>query len=210
MKGRVKWFNEKKGYGFIQTDGQGDVFVHFSDIRGEGTRNLKRGFWVEFELEPETGRARDVRPTGLIYVNAGSCFTRTGSRLYIPISFRKIINKVTRGYRTDRGNRAWVPPNAPTACATWGSHRFALIFERADGSPCSEQEFLRACEPGEFEAAMEWLHHGRALGRGPSFWPNPRCPECEGRWGFRLLKTDPAAGECLSCGGPLVWAYEHY
>jgi len=209
MKGRVKWFNEKKGYGFIETDGQVDVFVHFSDIHGEGTRNLKRGFWVEFEFDAQQGRARDVRPSGLIYVNAGSCFTRTGSRLYVPLTFRKIINTVTRGYRTDRGNRAWVSPTAPTAYATWGSRHFDLLFKRADGSPCTKQEFRWACGPGEFEAAMEWLHHGKEWGRGPSFWPNPRCPECEGHWGFRLLKTDPAPGECHGCGGRLVWAYQY-
>ena len=50
-KGTVKWFNESKGYGFIKRDGGGDVFVHFSEIRGEGFRNLEEGQSVEFNVE---------------------------------------------------------------------------------------------------------------------------------------------------------------
>jgi len=209
MKGRVKWFNEKKGYGFIETDSQGDVFVHYTDIHGEGSRSLRRGFWVSFKLDAQEGRARDVRPTGLVYVNAGVCMTRTGSRLYVPLSFRKLINAVTRGYRTDRGHRAWVSPNTPCATATWGSREFNLVFKKADGGPCSEQEFRRACEPGEFGVAMVWLHHGKEWSRGPSFWPAPRCLNCKGHWGFRIIETDPTPGECPGCGGRLVWAYQY-
>jgi CspA family cold shock protein len=48
--GRVKWFNDSKGYGFIETDGENDVFVHFSAIVGEGYRTLKEGAEVEFEI----------------------------------------------------------------------------------------------------------------------------------------------------------------
>ncbi|MBN1350218.1 cold-shock protein [candidate division KSB1 bacterium] len=49
-KGKVKWFNDNKGYGFIeQEDGQ-DVFVHFSDIQGDGYRSLAEGADVEFEV----------------------------------------------------------------------------------------------------------------------------------------------------------------
>ena len=54
-EGRVKWFNEKKGYGFIETDGQGDVFVHYSAIEGTGFRSLKEGERVDFEVE-QTGK----------------------------------------------------------------------------------------------------------------------------------------------------------
>ncbi|TET45789.1 cold-shock protein [candidate division TA06 bacterium] len=55
-KGKVKWFNESKGYGFIaQEDGQ-DVFVHFSAIKGEGFKTLAEGEEVEFEVvEGEKG-----------------------------------------------------------------------------------------------------------------------------------------------------------
>jgi CspA family cold shock protein len=48
--GTVKWFNDSKGYGFIQPEGGGkDVFVHFSQIAGEGFKTLSDGVKVEFE-----------------------------------------------------------------------------------------------------------------------------------------------------------------
>jgi CspA family cold shock protein len=47
----VKWFNESKGYGFIEPDGGGrDVFVHYSAIQGEGYKTLSEGQAVEFEV----------------------------------------------------------------------------------------------------------------------------------------------------------------
>ncbi len=49
--GKVKWFNESKGYGFIEPDGGGrDVFVHFSAIQGDGYKTLSEGQAVEFEV----------------------------------------------------------------------------------------------------------------------------------------------------------------
>ena len=50
MKGMVKWFNDSKGYGFIQQTEGNDLFVHFSSILGEGFRTLQEGEEVEFEL----------------------------------------------------------------------------------------------------------------------------------------------------------------
>ncbi len=51
LRGKVKWFDEKKGFGFIErADGKGDVFVHFSDIQGGGFRTLHEGDAVEFVL----------------------------------------------------------------------------------------------------------------------------------------------------------------
>lgn len=57
MTGTVKWFNEKKGYGFITIDPPigGDVFVHYSGIKGEGYRSLKQGDRVEFSTRPDEG-----------------------------------------------------------------------------------------------------------------------------------------------------------
>ena len=50
MVGTVKWFNPDKGYGFIESDEGGDVFVHYSAIQGEGFRNLDEGQRVEFDV----------------------------------------------------------------------------------------------------------------------------------------------------------------
>lgn len=50
-KGKVKWFDAKKGYGFIVSDTGEDVFVHYSMIQGQGYRSLEEGEEVEFELE---------------------------------------------------------------------------------------------------------------------------------------------------------------
>jgi len=50
--GTVKWFNDEKGWGFVAIDGQPDVFVHYSEIQGDGRRTLFEGQQVEFDIEP--------------------------------------------------------------------------------------------------------------------------------------------------------------
>ncbi|WP_336770130.1 cold-shock protein CspD [Bacillus bombysepticus] len=50
LQGKVKWFNAEKGFGFIETDGHDDVFVHFSAIQGDGFKSLEEGQEVTFEI----------------------------------------------------------------------------------------------------------------------------------------------------------------
>jgi cold shock protein len=60
--GKVKWFDTKKGFGFIQQEGGADVFVHYSSIGGNGFKNLEEGQTVEFELidSPKGPKASNV------------------------------------------------------------------------------------------------------------------------------------------------------
>ncbi|HUV38067.1 MAG TPA: cold-shock protein [Planctomycetota bacterium] len=50
-KGKVKWFDDQKGYGFIMQEDGNDVFVHYTGITGEGYKSLAEGADVEFEVE---------------------------------------------------------------------------------------------------------------------------------------------------------------
>lgn len=49
-QGTVKWFNAEKGFGFIEVEGENDVFVHFSAINQDGYKSLEEGQAVEFEV----------------------------------------------------------------------------------------------------------------------------------------------------------------
>ncbi len=64
MKGTVKWFDAKKGYGFITKEDGTDIFVHFSAIKVDGFKTLKEGQKVEFEVQQgEKGpQAANVKP----------------------------------------------------------------------------------------------------------------------------------------------------
>jgi CspA family cold shock protein len=53
QEGTVKWFNNKKGWGFIQKEDGSDVFVHYSAIKGEGYRSLAEGERVRFDVEQD-------------------------------------------------------------------------------------------------------------------------------------------------------------
>ena len=62
-RGTVKWFDDRKGYGFIAQDGAEDIFVHYSSIQIEGFKTLSEGEQVEFEITngPKGAQAVNVR-----------------------------------------------------------------------------------------------------------------------------------------------------
>ncbi|MFH1868792.1 MAG: cold-shock protein [Candidatus Omnitrophota bacterium] len=61
-RGKVKWFSNQKGYGFITPESGSDVFVHHTAIQGEGFKSLEEGQEVEFEIEdgPKGQQAKNV------------------------------------------------------------------------------------------------------------------------------------------------------
>ena len=63
--GTVKWFNSTKGFGFLTADDGTDVFVHYSDLEGDGFKTLEEGQSVEFEITegPKGPKAANVKPT---------------------------------------------------------------------------------------------------------------------------------------------------
>ena len=65
VKGTVKWFNEKKGYGFLSQENGNDVFVHYTSIKADGFKTLKEGDPVEFEVQdgPKGPQAINVKLT---------------------------------------------------------------------------------------------------------------------------------------------------
>ena len=63
-RGRVKWFNNSKGYGFIAQEDGSDIFVHFSAIQGAGFKSLKDGQKVSFDVTtgPKGDQATNIKP----------------------------------------------------------------------------------------------------------------------------------------------------
>jgi CspA family cold shock protein len=61
-KGKVKWFNSQKGYGFIEMENGKDIFVHYNAIQGQGYKSLEEGEEVEFEISqsPKGEKAENV------------------------------------------------------------------------------------------------------------------------------------------------------
>lgn len=64
IKGSVKWFNESKGFGFLEREGGPDVFAHFSAIQGSGFKTLTEGQRVEFTVTqgPKGPQAENITP----------------------------------------------------------------------------------------------------------------------------------------------------
>lgn len=70
LKGKVKWFSEAKGYGFIEVEGRKDIFVHYSAIRQEGFKTLAEGQPVEFEVIDGDKGPQAANVSGEIPANA--------------------------------------------------------------------------------------------------------------------------------------------
>lgn len=64
-KGKVKWFNESKGFGFIEREGGEDVFVHYTSIQGDGFKTLKEGQAVEFDIAKDAKGSKAVNVVAL-------------------------------------------------------------------------------------------------------------------------------------------------
>lgn len=64
MQGKVKWFNNEKGYGFIKQEGKKDILIHYSNIEKEGYKSLQEGQIVEFDLVKTAKgyQAQNVKP----------------------------------------------------------------------------------------------------------------------------------------------------
>ena len=93
--GTVKWFDSKKGYGFIEVEGSDDIFVHFSAIQQEGYKSLKDGQKVEFEIQKDDQgeRAQNVTTleslNGIQYMSKGGMFKTLKVLLQIEYIKRK-------------------------------------------------------------------------------------------------------------------------
>ena len=93
ITGKVKWFNNAKGYGFIERDGGSDVFVHYSAIQGDGFRSLEEGMAVEFEIVdgPKGPQAGNVTNRVIFCdpntnFSGGGAFGQTGTQCNQPRS----------------------------------------------------------------------------------------------------------------------------
>ena len=66
QQGTVKWFNAKKGFGFISDENGNDVFVHFSSITGDGFKTLTEGQKVSFDTEPDPKNSSKLRAVNVV------------------------------------------------------------------------------------------------------------------------------------------------
>ena len=132
--GRAKWFNDAKGFGFIEHEGAEDVFVHYTGIAGEGYRSLAEGAEVEFEVVPHDRgpRAENVRviaePADTEKWSRLTASQRLRSELAEGLSFSPLRNGEGPGVR----RRCRRSPR-PSACvaALWGQYpdprRFSIL-----------------------------------------------------------------------------------
>ena len=87
MTGKVKWFNAEKGYGFIEREEGGDVFVHFSAIQCDGFKTLEEGQAVEFDVVagPRGEQAAPINYIESACEQTGTHFLRKMRSFYLPL-----------------------------------------------------------------------------------------------------------------------------
>lgn len=95
--GRVKWFNNQKGFGFIEGENQEDIFVHHSDILAEGYRSLKEGDTVEYQAAPGP---KGLKASGVRRVESGS--TRDKSRS-VEAELQGFVSELHPHHQPERG-----------------------------------------------------------------------------------------------------------
>jgi cold shock protein len=110
ITGKVKWFNNAKGYGFIERDGGSDVFVHFSAVQGNGFRTLEEGQAVEFEIVdgpkgPQAGNVTKDTDSTRARVSQGGRGSRPAKNIvYSPSSRRSSAASVCRSRSMSNGS----------------------------------------------------------------------------------------------------------
>jgi cold shock protein len=94
ISGKVKWFNNSKGYGFIEQPGSSDIFVHYSAIQGDGFKTLEEGQEVEFEVTqgPKGPQAENVMKV----LVSPACFSNATDRFRSFRSGKRTLQKNRR------------------------------------------------------------------------------------------------------------------
>ena len=87
MTGKVKWFNAEKGYGFIEREEGGDVFVHFSAIQADGFKTLEEGQAVEFDV---VEGPRGEQAANVVRLQTGTHFLRKMRSFYLCLLFKML------------------------------------------------------------------------------------------------------------------------
>ena len=117
-EGKVKWFNEKKGFGFIEQDGGKDLFVHHTAITGEGFKTLSEGQKVRFEVE-ETPKDRKPRTSRKFKERAG----------YFSLALRWLSSAVACRNRIQEAPTLGELCLQRAACRDWISEGFSFVKE---------------------------------------------------------------------------------
>ncbi len=180
MEGRVRWFNEKKGYGFIETENHGDVFVHYTGIQDGEFRTLIAGEAVSFDITetPKGPQASNVVMKNIVKIQSGCCRTRTGWRIFVHPADRLAVRRVDTGEIPHRGYRALVRVGTIILRAKWarGGEDYEVgLFEVVPkdewGDYLVPAAWAPLWEPTIEDLATRWCRGGTE-GRQASYWPD--------------------------------------